>query len=121
MSTDSQLSFGDNVRVASNPLTLNLGFAGLIGQVYGETTPSHTKVKVIGENDQDYAINVFFEDRSEAVWFAPDLLEIVDHAPGTEIRLEGVPKKWVRASSGEWIESNAADSGAKRAPWWKFW
>jgi hypothetical protein len=30
-----------------------------IGQVYGGTTPSNTKVEVIEENDQDYAINVF--------------------------------------------------------------
>jgi hypothetical protein len=121
MSTDSQISFGDNVRVASNALTARLGFAGLIGRVYGWTTPSHTEVEVIGESDQDYAINVFFEDRKEAFWFAPYLLEFVDHAPGIEIRLEGIPKKWVRAASGEWTESNVADLKAKRAQWWKFW
>ena len=121
MSTDSQISFGDSVRVVSSPLTTKLGFAGFVGQVYGETTPSLTRVEVIGENHQDYAINVFFGNHDEAFWFAPDLLEIVDHAPGTELRIESVPKKWVRVATGEWIESNIEDLGAKRTPWWKFW
>src|SRR3954468_21122369 len=89
-------TFGDNVRIRSSVDTELNGFAGLVGQVYGQTTPSVSGVEVIGELDFDYAINVFFEDRRESFWFAPSLVEFVDHAAGTEITLDGVEKKWVR-------------------------
>ena len=52
------ISFGDNVRVVSTPLTVSLGLAGLTGQVYGETSPSVTGVEAVGETSKDYAINV---------------------------------------------------------------
>jgi hypothetical protein len=81
----------------------------LTGQVYGETTPSVTGVEVIGEASEDFAVNVFLETRDEAYWFATDLLEFVDHAPGTEMRLEGVAKRWVRSESGEWIEESTTE------------
>ena len=42
-------------------------------------------------------------------------LEFIDHAPGSEIRLDGVPKKWIRSDTGEWIEK------ADKRAWWKFW
>ena len=69
---------------------------------------------MIGEPRADYAINVFFESQKKSYWFDSQLLELVDHAPGTEITVDGVPKKRVRVKSGEWIEN------AKK-PWWKFW
>src|SRR5882672_11512948 len=56
-------SFGDNVRIRSSVETISNGVAGLVGQVYGQTTPSVTGVEVIGKLESDYAINVFFEDR----------------------------------------------------------
>ncbi len=121
MNTEPTISFGDNVRVRATPLTQELGLAGMAGQVYGETTPSVTSVDVIGEIRDDYAINVFFEERKGSFWFAPELLELIDHAPGTEIRLDGVPKKWVRTASGEWAESDAEASPDVIKPWWKFW
>jgi|SRR5215213_2823528 len=121
MNTEPTISFGDNVRVRATPLTEELGLAGAAGQVYGETTPSVTNVEVIGEIQEDYAINVFFEGRKESFWFAPELLEFIDHAPGTEITLHGVPKKWVRSSSGEWDESDTDNSQGINKPWWKFW
>jgi hypothetical protein len=121
MNTESTISFGDNVRVLATPLTQGLGLAGMVGKVYGETMPSVTNVEVIGEIQEDYAINIFFKDRNESSWFAPELLEFIDHAPGTEIRVEGVPKKWVRTASGEWVESNTEDSPDDSKPWWKFW
>jgi hypothetical protein len=95
--------FGDNVRVRSTPATKAGGYAGLAGQVHGSTVASCGGVTVIGEPVDDVALNVYFEDRNEDAWFAPALLEFIDHAPGTEIRLEGVPKTWMRAASGEWI------------------
>jgi len=115
------VSFGDNVRVRSTPVTVQLGVAGLVCNVFGETTPSVTGVDVIGEPEADYAINVFFEVRKKGFWFTPELLEFIDHAPGTEIRLDGVPKRWIRSETGEWKE---IDTAAERQParsWWRFW
>jgi len=111
---DSDISIFDNVRVRSTPLTEERGLAGMNGQVHGETTPSVSGVEVIGEPKTDYAINVFFESQNKSYWFASQLLELVDHAAGTEITLKGVPKKWVRAESGKWTEHS-------EKPWWKFW
>jgi hypothetical protein len=93
-------SFGDNLRVASTPLTVSLGLAGLTGPVHGATTPSVTGVEVIGGAAADYAINVQLDGQS--LWFAPALLEFVDHAPGTEIVIGN--KRLVRSASGEWVE-----------------
>ncbi len=115
MPTTPKIAFGDNVRVRTTPDTEARGVADLVGQVYGETTPSVTGVSVIGTLTRDYAINVHFEGRGESFWFASELLEFIDHAPGTEIRLDGVPKKWKRSESGEWIETR------DKKPWWRFW
>ena len=65
------ISFGDNVRVASTPLTVSLGLACLKGQVYGETTPSVTGVAVVGGAAADYAINVQLEGRDERLGSPP--------------------------------------------------
>ncbi|MCL4524150.1 MAG: hypothetical protein M1453_06515 [Acidobacteria bacterium] len=119
MSAETQIAFGDTVRVRSTALTEGRGLARRVGRVFGETTPSITGVDVIGGSGADYAINVFFEDRNQAYWFAASLLEFVDHAPGTEITLEGVPKKWVRTEAGEWLEVQREEPGKR--PWWKFW
>lgn len=113
------ISFGDNVRVRVVAATEAAGIAGLVGQVRGETTPSVTQVDVIGELEADFALNVHFEERGDSHWLAPDLLELVDHAPGTEIRLKGVPKRWVREADGSWQELDAPDPARK--PWWRFW
>src|SRR5262245_29504045 len=96
MQRTSNISFGDHVRLLSTPETEALGAAGRVGQVFGETTPSVSGVKVVGQLVGDYALNVHFEGLIDTFWFAPELLEIVDHAAGTEIRLAGVPKKWTR-------------------------
>ncbi|WP_420643631.1 hypothetical protein [Candidatus Leptofilum sp.] len=99
------ISFGDNVRVRDTVETQAAGVAGLIGQVYGETTPSVTGIDIIGHQNSDYAINVFFEERDESLWFAENMLEFVDHSAGTEITLKGVDKKWTRSPEGDWVES----------------
>jgi hypothetical protein len=96
------ISFGDKVRVVATPLTEKLGLSGLSGQVYGETRPSVTGVEVIGEIADDYAINVQLERRPDTLWFARQLLEFIDHAPGTEIVIG--TKRLVRIASGEWME-----------------
>lgn len=97
-------AFGDHVRIRSTPETQAAGLAGLMGTVYGVTTPSILGVEVIGTPADDLALSVYFEDSGEELWFAPDLLEVMDHAAGTEIRLDGVAKRWVRTSDGKWLE-----------------
>ncbi len=115
------ISFGDTVRVRKTDLTTKAGLAELTGSVYGETTPSVTDVDVIGELTEDYAINVYFEDKGQDAWFGADLLEFIDHGEGTEIRLDGVDKKWTRAEDGTWIEESTGEKPVMRRPWWKFW
>jgi hypothetical protein len=75
-----------------------------VGQVYGQTTPSVTGVEVIGEMNQDYAVNVHFEELNAEFWFAPELVEFMDHGTGTTITLDGIKKKWVRNKDGGWDE-----------------
>jgi hypothetical protein len=111
----TEISFGDSVRVVSTPETDSLGVAGLVGQVYGITTPSVTGVSVIGDVVGDQAINVQLKERDEPLWFSPQLLELVDHAVGTEITIDGVPKKWIRSTDGDWNEI------ATKKPWWRVW
>lgn len=80
----ASIGFGDNVRVKRTPETIAKGLADLAGQVYGETTPSVTNVEVVGDLQDDHALNVFFEEKNEAIWFSPELLEFIDHGPGTD-------------------------------------
>jgi hypothetical protein len=115
MQSSENITFGDNVRLRVTPETDALGVAGQVGQVRGVTTPSVTGVTVVGPLVGDYALNVHFEGRQDALWFAPELLEFVDHAPGLEISIDGVSKKWTRSASGEWVESS------DKKPWWRFW
>lgn len=101
------MAFGDNVRVRTVDVTTRAGLAGLVGQFRGETTPSVTGVSVIGGSHDDYAINVFFEGRAGDFWFSSDLLELVDHAPGTVLRSGDAT--WTRNASGEWVEEGAPE------------
>jgi hypothetical protein len=113
------ISLGDNVRVVETPLTTGLGLAGRVGQVYGETTPSVTGVDVVGDVSDDYAVAVQLDGKSDSIWFAPQLLEFVDHAAGTDIVIGN--KRLVRDSSGEWIEDAPKQAKASAKPWWRFW
>lgn len=115
MNSPVQISFGDTVRVKEAPETTRLDLAGRQGSVFGVTTPSVTGVEVIGKLSDDFALNVNFEDCLGEYWFAPELLEFVDHGAGAEITLEGVPKKWTRTEDGEWEETDT------KKPWWKIW
>ncbi|MFN0303060.1 MAG: hypothetical protein ACKVQU_22200 [Burkholderiales bacterium] len=98
----ASISYGDNVRVLRTAETEQLGIADLIGNVYGETTPSETGVKVIGRPEVDYALNVYFETLDSSYWLAPNLLQFVNHAPGTEIHVHGSPFKSVHQPDGTW-------------------
>jgi len=108
---NTQVGFGDNIRVRVTQLTKEKGIAGLTGDVRGETTPSVTGVEVIGELTEDYALNVQLE-QGDDFWIVPGLLELIDHAPGTVMIVGNV--KTVRQEDGSWEESRVR-------PWWKFW
>lgn len=105
MDSDRIPGLGDNVRIRRTPETEAAGCAGLAGQVYGFTTPSILEETVIGTLADDFALNVFFEDRGTSAWFAPELLEFVDHGAGTELTAgENPTKKFVRTAAGGWDE-----------------
>ena len=114
---EMKVTFGDNVRIRETKETEAAGVAGLTGQVHGETTPSVTKVDVVGSPSTDFAIAVRLEGRDETLWFAPELVEFLNHAAGTEIQLDGVDKKWIRTEDGGWKEEPLEE----KRPWWKFW
>lgn len=99
----------DNVRVIASPLTEEAGLAGLFGQVYGVTTPSDMLVEVLGGAPENRALSILFSDERQ-VWIRPDLVEFVDHAPGTTISLGG--KALVRNGDGSWAEFSNHKSGA---------
>ena len=109
--SDVSLSFGDNVRIRSTPLTEKLGLAEQTGSIYGETTPSVTGVEVVGEVTDDYAVNVMIEARGEHRWFSPDLVEFIDRGAGTEIRVGET--HLVRDASGEWSEVSGSQPPLK--------
>ena len=106
------ISFGDNVLIATTAETERLGLAGLTGDVRGESTPSATGIEVIGDVTDDFAINVYVEDRETDYWFSPELLQFVDHGAGTVFMIDGVGKKWTRNVDGSWKES--ADLATKK-------
>ena len=98
----ADICYGDNVRIRRTPETELLGIAESIGNVYGESTPSETHVEVIGPLKSDYALHVYFDSLKKSYWFAPEMLEFVDHAPGTEIHVHGSPFKSVHQRDGSW-------------------
>ena len=116
-----EISFGDNVRVYRTPETEILGVAGSVGQVYGNTTPSVTGVSVVGDSSGDYALNVHLQGREDTIWFAPQLLELVDHAPGTEISIGEI--SLVRGADGNWVEASSETPPLEDKPkrQWRFW
>jgi hypothetical protein len=108
----SAISFGDTVRIRTTIETERLGLAGKTGMVYGWTTPSDTCVQVIGSLAGDRALAVKLEGQNDSLWFDLDLVEFVDHTPGTTARVGS--KGFKRNADGEWIEdANADDSQAR--------
>ncbi len=112
MTTD--ICYGDNVRIRRTPETERLGIAETIGNVYGEATPSEIRIEVIGELRSDYALHVFFISLEKSYWFAPEMLEFVDHASGTEVHVHGSPFKSVRQRDGTWKDVPIEPAGAVR-------
>ena len=109
-------SFGNHVKIKSSNETENLNLAGKTGIIYGETIPSITNIKVIGNPNVESAINVYFDDINESFWFDPDLLQEIDNGVGSVMTLNGVDKKWTKDNVGNWIEENITEK-----KWWQFW
>lgn len=91
------------MRIQDTELTRQLGYACKIGQVYGVTNPTVTHVEVIGDSSPDHAFNVCIDEVSNDLWFAPELIEFVDHAPGTNIKIGD--QELVRKSDGSWEDA----------------
>ena len=111
---NSPINFGDTVRIRDTPETRAFQVAGTIGTVYGETTPSVTSVELIGTSTDDYAVNVKPENGDD-FWIVVDLVEFIDHEPGTEIVIGN--RKAMRRADGSWDESVVKSE----RPWWKIW
>ncbi|MGQ0456530.1 MAG: hypothetical protein ACT4OU_05655 [Hyphomicrobium sp.] len=113
--------FADTVRVRETTETQGLGLAGLTGSVRGFTTPSVTGIAMIGDPADDYAIAVHIDDRDEDYWFHRDLLELVDHGPGSVITVDGVNKRFIRNADGSWSEEYFDNPRKGPKQWWRFW
>ena len=98
----SSISFGDTVRIRATGETERLGLAGQTGTVYGLTTPSVTGVQVIGSIAKDRALVVNLEGKNDPLWFDPELVEFLNHTPGTTITIGG--RSYIRDVDGEWID-----------------
>jgi len=98
-----EITFGDRVRIRLTETTETLGIAGQMGIVNGRTTPSVTGIEVIGSSSKDLAIAVTLEAQTKQLWFAEEILEFVDHGPGTTVEIAG--RKLIRDEHGEWREA----------------
>lgn len=102
--TSTRITFGDKVRVRATSSTESQGVAGQTGIVRGFTTPSQTRVEVIGDSNDDYAIAVMIEGKSKAMWFGENLLEFLDHQPVTTVEISN--RRLIRDEQGQWHEVN---------------
>jgi hypothetical protein len=101
-------SFGDRVRIVSSDATSERGFGGRSGIVYGESMPSSSGVgPIIGDRGEDFALWVVFADTNEQEWFAPHLVEFLDHGGAQMMKIEGGPS-FVRDPDGAWHEVGGA-------------
>jgi hypothetical protein len=95
-------AFGDSARVRVTPLTDEAGVAGRLGTVNGITTVSlGYATNLLGDPVDDIAVNLRFDTPPTTAWLTPDLLEFVDHNPGTTIGVGD--KSWVRTADGDWV------------------
>ncbi len=100
----------DAARVRSTPVTEATGYAGAEGIIHGVTTVSVTRVEVIGEPENDAAINVDFDGRLPAAWFQPSLIEVT-----------GQPAIAITVGKGRMERPEGGDWREVRRPWWRFW
>ncbi|MBP1641461.1 MAG: hypothetical protein H6Q03_130 [Acidobacteria bacterium] len=105
------LSFADRVRIRNAPETVARRLAGRVGEIHGFTMPASSGVDVIGASAHEVALGVYFDELKEALWFAPELLDFVDHGEGTTIRVQGSDVEWVKTERGDWLQQR------RQVPW----
>jgi hypothetical protein len=106
-------SFGDRVRIRQTAVANSAGIAGLEGLIYGETVPSLSGAQVVGPCPGDFALNVYIKERDSDYWLAPEHVEFVDHAVGSEVGVGS--KRLVRRADGEWDEQPGGPVRGKRS------
>lgn len=97
-----QIQFGDIAKIKFNQDTEKLGVAGLTGSIYGETKPSISNVEIIGVSTEDFALNIYIEEKRVDYWFPREYLEFISHAPGTDLKIGD--SNFIRKENGEWVE-----------------
>jgi hypothetical protein len=117
MFTLGNIAFGDNVRIVDAEPTRRSGHANMVGVCLGLTTPSATRVDVVGEAIDDVALNVHFDsDEIPDAWFAPVLVSLVDHAVGSQATVGS--HSFVKTADGDWIEERPEEApAAPRRRW----
>jgi hypothetical protein len=108
-------AFGDIVRVSENVHTVQAGIAGLEGVVHGFTTPSATGIRVVGQLEEDFAINVYIEALSQGFWLDPAYVELVSRPDVLKFGVAGKTIRVTRTADG-YVEEIV-----RERPWWKFW
>jgi len=68
------------------------------GLLQGFTLPSQTGVEVVGDSTEDYAIAFMIKGRNSTMWFAANLLEFLNHQPGTTVEIGS--KRLIRDETG---------------------
>jgi hypothetical protein len=112
------LAFADRVRIRDGSDTGERRLAGRVGEIHGFTMPSASGVQVIGASSHDVALGVYFEELKEALWFAPELLEFVDHGAGTTIWVQGSEVEWVKTERGDWVQQRRLATLRRRLFGW---
>lgn len=112
------LAFADRVRIRDGSDTGKRRLAGRVGEIHGFTMPSASGVQVIGSSSHDVALGVYFEELKEALWFAPELLEFVDHGAGTTIWVQGSEVEWVKTERGDWVQQRRLATLRRRLFGW---
>jgi hypothetical protein len=104
MCEGAEFGFLDTVKIMPAPETTSCGLAGRTGTVLGESVPSLSGVEpVIGDLGAGHAFAVSFDGDGAAQWFAPHLLEFVDHGGEQVLALDGGPT-FHRDADGSWRE-----------------
>ena len=112
---EGSLRFGDIVRIRQTPETLQAEIAGLVGTMYGFTTPSVTGVATVGALADDLALNVHVDSLGQAFWLDPSDIELVERPETLEFSVAGKTIQ-VTQRDGEFKEEIISPR-----PWWRFW
>jgi hypothetical protein len=97
-------TFGDRVRIRDAEETRVGGYSGQTGTVFGESIPSTSGVTpVIGDRGEDRALSVTVDETRKSAWFAPHLIEFVDHGGVETMSVDGGPS-FTRDPDGTWHE-----------------